>query len=102
MILVTGAAGYIGSHSAIDFIKSGYDVVILDNLSVGHIEIIDRIKTFAKSAKGNLVDFIKGDTRDTELLDKLFKTYKIDAVVHFAANSLVNESVNKSFKVLQQ
>ncbi|MCX4274237.1 MAG: UDP-glucose 4-epimerase GalE [Candidatus Gastranaerophilales bacterium] len=98
MILVTGAAGYIGSHSAIDFIKSGYDVVILDNLSVGHIEIIDRIKTFAKSAKGNLVDFIKGDTRDTELLDKLFKTYKIDAVVHFAANSLVNESVTNPSK----
>ncbi len=98
MILVTGAAGYIGSHSAIDFIKSGYDVVILDNLSVGHIEIIDRIKTFAKSAKGNLVDFIKGDTRDTELLDKLFRTYKIDAVVHFAANSLVNESVTNPSK----
>jgi len=98
MILVTGAAGYIGSHSAIDFIKSGYDVVILDNLSVGHIEIIERLKTFAKSAKGNLVDFIKGDTRDRDTLDKLFQTYKIDTVVHFAANSLVNESVTNPSK----
>ena len=98
MILITGAAGYIGSHSAIEFIKSGYDVVILDNLSVGHIEIIERLKTFAKSAKGNLVDFIKGDTRDTETLDNLFETYKIDTVVHFAANSLVNESVTNPSK----
>lgn len=98
MILVTGAAGYIGSHSAIDFIKSGYDVVVLDNLSVGHIEIIERLKAFAKSAKGNLVDFIKGDTRDVQILDKLFDTYKIDTVVHFAANSLVNESVSDPSK----
>lgn len=93
MILITGGAGYIGSHSAIDFIKSGYDVIILDNLSVGHIEIIERLKDFAKNEKGSFVDFIKADTRDKEALNKLFQTYKIDAVVHFAANSLVNESV---------
>jgi len=98
MILITGAAGYIGSHSAIDFIKSGYDVVILDNLCTGHAEIPQRIKEFAKNQKGNLIDFVKADIRDKEVLDKLFKTYKIDAVVHFAANSLVNESVNNPRK----
>ncbi len=93
MILITGGAGYIGSHSAIDFIKEGYDVVILDNLSTGHIEIVDRIRAFAENQKGNLIDFINADTRDSSALNALFKTHKIDAVVHFAANSLVNESV---------
>ena len=98
MILITGGAGYIGSHSAIDFIKSGYDVVILDNLSVGHIEIIDRLKEFAKDKKGNFVDFVNADIRDTYALNVLFNTYKIDAVVHFAADALVNESVNNPRK----
>lgn len=98
MILITGGAGYIGSHSAIDFIKAGYDVVILDNLSTGHQEIVDRIQNFAKSKKGNLVDFINADIKDTYALNVLFNTYKIDAVVHFAANSLVNESVTNPIK----
>ena len=97
MILITGGAGYIGSHCVIDFIKSGYDVVILDNLSVGHIEIIERLKDFAKNhneeQKGNLVDFINADINDTYALNVLFNTYKIDAVIHFAADALVNESV---------
>lgn len=97
MILITGGAGYIGSHCAIDFIKSGYDVVILDNLSVGHIEIIERLKDFAKNhneeQKGSLVDFINADINDTYALNVLFNTYKIDAVIHFAADALVNESV---------
>jgi len=97
MILITGGAVYIGSHCVIDFIKSGYDVVILDNLSVGHIEIIERLKDFAKNhneeQKGNLVDFINADFNDTYALNVLFNTYKIDAVIHFAADALVNESV---------
>ncbi len=100
MILITGGAGYIGSHSAIDFIKSGYDVVILDNLSTGHIEIIDRIKDFAsgKNIKGRFIDFINADIKDTYALNVLFNTYKIDCVVHFAANALVNESVTNPRK----
>jgi len=100
MILITGGAGYIGSHSAIDFIKSGYDVVILDNLSTGHNEIIERIKSFTshEDIKGNLVDFINADIRDSYALNVLFNTYKIDCVVHFAANSLVNESVTNPAK----
>jgi|GluameStandDraft_1065615.scaffolds.fasta_scaffold01704_25 UDP-glucose 4-epimerase len=95
MILITGGAGYIGSHSAIDFIKQGYDVVILDNLSTGHNEIIERIRNFSlkEEVKGTLVDFINADIKDTYALNVLFNTYKIDCVVHFAANSLVNESV---------
>lgn len=98
MILITGGAGYIGSHSAIDFIKSGYDVVILDNLSTGHQKIIEKLQNFAQDKKGNLVDFINADIRDIYALNVLFNTYKIDAVVHFAANSLVNESVTNPAK----
>ena len=65
MILITGGAGYIGSHSAIDFIKQGYDVVILDNLSTGHNEIIERIRNFSlkEEVKGTLVVFINADIK---------------------------------------
>lgn len=98
MILITGGAGYIGSHSAIDFIQEGHEVVVLDNLSTGHIEIIDRIKAFAKQKKGKFVDFVNADIKDTNALSALFKMYKIDTVVHFAANSLVNESVSNPRK----
>lgn len=102
MILITGGAGYIGSHCVIDFIKQGYDVVILDNLSVGHIEIIERLKNFAKNydgeQKGSLVDFVNADIRDTYALNVLFNTYKIDCVVHFAANALISESMENPGK----
>lgn len=95
MILITGGAGYIGSHCAIDFMKQGYDVAILDNLSTGHMEIIERLQEFSlkEEIKGNLVDFINADIRDTYALNVLFNTYKIDCVIHFAADALVNESV---------
>lgn len=93
MILITGGAGYIGSHCVIDFIKSGYDVVILDNLSTGHAEIVERLQNFAEGQSGNLIDFINADINDTYALNVLFNTYKIDAVIHFAANAVVNESV---------
>ncbi len=95
MILITGGAGYIGSHCAIDFIKQGYDVIILDNLSTGHMEIIERLKEFSskEEVNGNFIDFINADIRDTYALNVLFNTYKIDCVIHFVANSLVNESV---------
>lgn len=95
MILITGGAGYIGSHCAIDFMKQGYEVIILDNLSTGHMEIIERLRDFSfkEDVKGSFVDFINADIRDTYALNVLFNTYKIDCVVHFAADALVNESV---------
>ena len=86
-VLILGGAGYIGSHCAFDFIERGLDVVILDNLQSGHIE--------ALHPKAR---FYKGDIRDKKCLDELFKKEKIDSVVHFAANSLVGESMGDPLK----
>ena len=96
MYLITGGAGYIGSHMAFKMLDLGYDIVIFDNLETGHIEIIDAIKN-AKS-KGNFKGFIKGDLKNKEDIEKVFKDYKIDAVIHFAAYSLVGESVKEPKK----
>ena len=81
-VLVLGGAGYIGSHTVYELIDSGEDVVIADNLQTGHLEAVH------PKAR-----FYKGDIRDKEFLDKLFKDEKIDSVIHFAANSLVGESM---------
>ncbi|GBF22779.1 UDP-glucose 4-epimerase [Candidatus Gastranaerophilus sp. (ex Termes propinquus)] len=94
MILVTGGAGYIGSHCILDLIKNGYDVAILDNLSTGHIQTVETLQSL--DYKGRVVDFFKVDLRDIEKLNNAFSTLshigKIDAVIHFAAASLVGES----------
>jgi len=82
-ILVVGGAGYIGSHMVIDLLQAGYEVVVLDNLSRGHRDLLE-----------NGV-FIEGDLGDTKLLDSIFSQHQIAAVMHFAAYSLVGESVSK-------
>jgi len=92
MILITGGAGYIGSHSVIKFVEKGYDVVIFDNLETGHLETVDTLQTI-----GN-VKFFKGDLRNIDDLRNLFQKYNIDAVIHFAAFSLVGESVENPAK----
>lgn len=81
-ILVCGGAGYIGSHTVHQLIKSNEDVVIVDNLQTGHLKAVN------PKAK-----FYKGDIRDHDFLDKVFSENKIEAVIHFAANSLVGESM---------
>lgn len=80
-VLVTGGAGYIGSHTVRELVKAGHRVVVLDNLLKGH--------------KGSVpeVELVIGDTSDRALLDNLFDRYRVEAVVHFAASSLVGESV---------
>ena len=88
-ILVTGGAGYIGSHAASALKKAGYEVIILDNLSYGHQEIVDDVLQ---------VKLIVGDTSDRAALDRLFTTHKIDAVMHFAAYIAVGESVKEPGK----
>ena len=85
-ILVTGGAGYIGSHAALALKQAGYSVVVLDNLAYGHREIIEDIVK---------VELVVGDTSDRDLLDKLFATHDIAAVMHFAAYIAVGESVKE-------
>ncbi|SRR5574344_934759 len=96
MILVTGGAGYIGSHCALELLRQGYDVVIFDNLETGHIEIVNKLKQ--ADFKGKIIDFIKGDLRNSEDISEVFKKHKIEAVIHFAAYSLVEESVKNPAK----
>ncbi len=86
MILVTGGAGYVGSHIAAKLSEDGRAAAILDNISCGHKEAARGLKLY------------EGDIRDESFLDKVFETEKIDAVIHFAANSLVGESVENPLK----
>lgn len=93
-ILVTGGAGYIGSHTAIELLNSGHDVVIVDNFSNSKREVLDSIKKISsKSFK-----FYEGDCCDKGLLDKIFSNEKIDAVIHFAGYKAVGESVSFPIK----
>lgn len=92
MILVTGGAGYIGSHCSLALLERGEEIVIFDNLSTGHIETINKLKEY-----GN-VNFIKGDLTNKNDVSELFKKYNIDSVIHFAAFSLVGESVSNPQK----
>lgn len=87
MILVTGGAGYIGSHCVLDFIKD-YDVVIFDNLKTGHIETVETLKKISPK-----IEFFKGDLKNKASIEALFKKYKIEAVIHFAGFSIVEESM---------
>ena len=88
-VLVTGGAGYIGSHAVLALQRSGYDVIILDNLVYGHQDLVEKVlKT----------ELIIGDTNDRSLLDQLFESRKIDAVMHFSAYAYVGESVTNPDK----
>lgn len=90
-ILLTGGAGYIGSHTAIELIQSGHSVVIADNLSNSSEEAVRRVE----SITGTNTPFHQVDLRDSEALDEVFAEHSIDAVVHFAGLKAVGESVAK-------
>ena len=90
-ILVTGGAGFIGSHTAVELLNAGYDTIILDNLCNSKSESIKRIEEIT----GKTVKFCRGDIRDKEFLDKVFAENEIDAVIHFAGLKAVGESVEK-------
>ncbi len=90
-ILVTGGAGFIGSHTCVEFLESGYEVVVLDNLSNSKEEAIRRIEKIT----GKSLDFYKADMRDEAAVRKIFQEQEISAVVHFAGLKAVGESVAK-------
>ena len=88
-ILVTGGAGYIGSHTVLALKQAGYEVLILDNLVYGHRDLVEQVLK---------VELIEGDTSDRDLLDNLFKSRDIAAVMHFSAYAYVGESVSNPAK----
>jgi UDP-glucose 4-epimerase len=90
-ILLTGGAGYIGSHTAVELYNAGHEVVIVDNLVNSKEEVIKRIDEIS----GKQTPFIKADVRDHAAMDAIFKSHKIDAVIHFAGLKAVGESVAK-------
>ncbi len=90
-ILVTGGAGYIGSHTCIELINKGYDVVVLDNLINSNPKALDRVEQLT----GKKIKFYKADCLDEEALCKIFENENIDAVIHFAGLKAVGESVYK-------
>ena len=90
-ILVTGGAGYIGSHTCVELINSGYDVIIVDNLYNSREEAVNRVELIT----GKKVKFYEADLTDRAAVEKIFDENQIDAVIHFAGFKAVGESVSK-------
>lgn len=87
MILICGGAGYIGSHAVYRLLEKGEEVIVVDNLQTGHREAVHPDARFCQ-----------GDIRDRDFLRTVFQQYDIEAVIHFAANSLVGESMEEPLK----
>ena len=106
MILITGGAGFIGSHTCVELINNGYDVCIIDSLINSSEKIISNIKKIIKTFKGDKkgqLFFRKGDLRDKKFLEDVFEEFKyknksFDSVIHFAGLKSVEESVNNPLK----
>ena len=90
-ILVTGGAGYIGSHTLIELINNNFEVVVIDNLANSSRESLRRVEQIT----GHEIPFVEADVRDQSVLDDIFTTYSIDSVIHFAGLKAVGESVAK-------
>lgn len=96
-ILVTGGAGYIGSHTCLELLNAQHEVVVLDNLSNSSEVSLSRVQALAN--KG--LTFIQGDIRDAQILDQIFKSHAIDAVIHFAGLKAVSESQKEPLKYFE-
>ena len=96
-ILITGGAGYIGSHTAVELLNEGYEVVVYDNLYNSSEESVKRVEELT----GKTVKFYEGDILDAEFLKTMFEMEKIDAVIHCAALKAVGESVRKPLEYYQ-
>jgi len=93
-VLVTGGAGYIGSHTCVELLKAGHEVFVIDNLSNGHEVALGRVRNITNCD----LQFMNADIRDTNALDKIFNTFKPEAVIHFAGLKAVGESVANPLK----
>lgn len=93
-ILVTGGAGYIGSHTVVELQNAGYEVVVVDNLSNSSEKSLERVEKIT----GKPVKFYKADILDREALGKIFAQEKIDSCIHFAGLKAVGESVQKPWE----
>jgi UDP-glucose 4-epimerase len=91
-ILVTGGAGYIGSHTCVTLLNAGYTVIVVDNLHNSNIETINKIKQIT----GKEIIFYQADVTDEEKVEKIFSKHSIDGVIHFAGYKAVGESVEKA------
>lgn len=87
-ILVTGGAGYIGSHTCVELLNAGHEVIVLDNLCNSSAESLNRVEKLTQKS----LTFVEGDIRDSQLLDQVFQQNSIDAVIHFAGLKAVGES----------
>jgi UDP-glucose 4-epimerase len=96
-ILLTGGLGYIGSHTYVELVAAGYDVVIVDNLSNSKLSVCDRLEQIT----GRETVFVQADILDAAALAKLFSNYAFDAVIHFAGLKAVGESVEKPLEYMQ-
>lgn len=96
-ILVTGGAGYIGSHTCIQLLSAGHEVVVLDNLSNSSVESLARVQALAAKT----LDFVEGDILDQQILDQIFQHHSIDAVIHFAGLKAVGESQKEPLKYFE-
>lgn len=90
-VLITGGAGYIGSHTCLQMLEAGYDIVVFDNLSNSQIESLNRVRQLT----GKDFQFVKGDIRNKDDLNTLFNQYSISSVIHFAGLKAVGESTEK-------
>ncbi|MGD9660716.1 MAG: UDP-glucose 4-epimerase GalE [Porticoccaceae bacterium] len=88
-VLVTGGAGYIGSHTVVELLNAGYGVIVVDNLTNSNARVFDRIAQIT----GKKVNFVRGDIRDRKTLESLFDHHPIEVVIHFAGLKAVGESV---------
>ena len=96
-ILVTGGAGYIGSHACLELLEAGYEVVVLDNLSNSRFDSLSRVEELT----GKSIQFHLLDLRDGDAVQQLFEQEQIDAVMHFAGLKAVGESVEKPLDYYQ-
>ena len=96
-ILVTGGAGFIGSHTCVELLNAGYDVVVVDNLCNSSEEALRRVEKIT----GKKVTFYQADIRDGAALDEIFSKESIDSVIHFAGLKAVGESVAKPLEYYQ-